>query len=129
MGDRSNVFIQMEKRPEKWDGETRLPTEWDGIGLYAHWGGTEMQETALIAARESVARLGDSSYFARRVVHKILNTYDQNAGETGHGLWTDSPPDNEHPVLVINAETGQYWYTAEGSIHLDPPAGVQRLEE
>jgi hypothetical protein len=125
MGDRSNVFIQQEL----------TEGQWTGIGLYSHWGGEDMQATALQAAVESTKRLGDESYFARRVIHKVLNSVDPDAAETGHGLWTVAPPDNEYPVLVINSQTGAYWYVPDGitdngvhHVHLPAPAETKNLQ-
>lgn len=124
MGDRSNVFIQME--------QNSITEVWSGIGLYSHWGGKEAQEKAIVIAKECTERLGDSAYFTRRLVHKFLNSVDPDAGETGHGLWTDAigMPDNEHKVLVINAQSGEYWYTDEVSFQEDAPKkGVRNVKD
>jgi hypothetical protein len=110
VGDRSNVFIQQRKEGNHWTG----------IGLYSHWGGLEMHANAIKAAQDSVSRLGDPEYFTRRVIHKVLNMQDPDAGETGHGLWVGEMPDNEYPILVINAESGAAWYVLpDGMTYLD----------
>lgn len=122
MGDRSNIFIQMEKNP--------ITDVWNGIGIYSHWGGKNTQEIAIKHAGECMERLGDSSYFTRRLVHKLLNSLDAGAAETGHGLWTEATgmPDNEHKVLVINAQSGEYWYTDETSFQDPAPKTVKKLK-
>jgi hypothetical protein len=124
MGDRSNTFIQMESRPIKYNGEEALPQEWDGIGFYSHWGGTDSQVRAILAARESTDRLGDEAYFARRVIHKLLLAEADADSATGHGLWVTTPCDNEYPILVINANTGMAWLCGDNEYRLDPDEAV-----
>jgi hypothetical protein len=70
-----------------------------------------MQAKAIIAARESAERIGDPPYFARRVIHKLMNATASPDRDTGAGLWTHAPCDNEYPILVINAITGMAWRT------------------
>lgn len=118
MGDRSNIFIQQHER----DGQ------WIGIGVYSHWGGTSMQEAAIVAASESVERLGDPSYFARRVIHKVLNACADPDSPVGCGLWTETCDDNEYPVLVINAHTGLAWTCGDAEIHNSAPADAKHVE-
>jgi hypothetical protein len=54
------------------------------------------------------------------VLHLTLNALDPECSETGYGVWTDRMDDNEHPILVINATTGQAWFTDPDSIRFDP---------
>lgn len=112
MGDRSNVFIQQDRKD---DGR------WVGIGLYAHWAGQHMQQVALAAAEASRAR---------RVIHKVLNHFDPEASETDFGLWVEYPCDNEHLILVINAHTGEHWFTGDDGYRHDfvPAAGTFKEE-
>lgn len=124
MGDRSNTFIQMDQRPQLFDGETPRPREWDGIGFYSHWGGTDSQLRAILSARASTERLGDESYFARRMIHKMMLAEANPDSATGHGLWVSQPPDNEHPILVINATTGMAWLCDDNEYRLDPDEAV-----
>jgi hypothetical protein len=125
MGDRSNVFIQTRRLEMTWpDGST--VHRWAGIGLYSHWHGTDLHDAAIDAATSEVARrrIGDESYFARIIVHRTLLTCAADAdADTGFGLWThdDGMPDNEHPVLVINALNGHHWFVAEGDHGKDEP--------
>lgn len=122
MGDRSNVFIQMRRDEECWKG----------IGVYSHWGGQEFQNAAIAAAKLAAPRLGDDSYFARRLVHLLLSMEDREASETGHGLWTEQTgmPDNEHDILVINAETGLAWYSHDKKAYTDDaPKGAKHLKD
>lgn len=119
MGDRSNIFIQQNKLETKYNGETPLPTEWSGVGLYSHWQGTDLHDHAFIAAVASVPRLGDPSYFARRVLHLTLQALDPECSETGYGIWTDRMDDNEHPILVINGQTGMCWFSEPDAIRFD----------
>lgn len=110
MGDRSNIFIQTNKNHEG---------NWDGIGVYAHWAGTRLHDAALAALPKAMKRIGDESYFARILVHNVLNAVADPDEETGSGLWTTCFGDNEHPILVINAMTGAHWYVNEGDHFLD----------
>lgn len=125
MGDRSNFFIQQHKGAEDTVGEG----SWVGIGLYSHWGGTDMQRTAIEAARASVGRLGDPSYFARRVIHKVLVACADPESETGCGLWTTGPDDNEYPLLVVNAHSGLAWLCNDTDFGKDAPASAVHISQ
>ena len=112
MGDRSNIFIQQHKRA---DGE------WDGIGLYTHWHGTSLYGVALDGVDKARCRIGDPSYYARIVIHHVLDAIADVDSELGFGLWTTRPCDNEHPVMVINAMTGECWYSGDAGFRYDKP--------
>jgi hypothetical protein len=109
MGDRSNVFIQMTQ------GEDGL---WAGIGVYSHWGGTGFQDAAIKEIPSASRRLGDPSYFTRILIHRLLNADADPDSETGHGLWTEQPDDNEYPILVINAVSGEWGRVGDGAFRL-----------
>lgn len=111
MGDRSNVFIQTARND---DGT------WRGVGIYAHWGGERLHEAALEALPLALRRKGDESYFTRIMVQNVLNAVARPDEETGAGIWTDFPDDNEHPYLVINAVTGHHWFCRDGRSWSDP---------
>jgi hypothetical protein len=111
MGDRANVFIQTDRDVAS--------LEWDGIGVYAHWAGTSLHNAALAALPKAMNRRGDPSYFARIIVHNCLVAVADPNEETGAGLWTKYPDDNEHPILVLNAETGEHWYANEETFRYD----------
>lgn len=113
MGDRSNLFVQMHKRPDD---------EWDGIGLYAHWDGEDLHKVAIEVLPRALARMGDEAYFARILIHNVLHRLADPTMETGHGLWIDHPCDNEYDILVINALTGEYWMTDPESYRKDKGA-------
>jgi hypothetical protein len=113
MGDRSNLFIQHREQDDTWQG----------VGLYSHWGGLDMHDIAIKAAQDSAGRLGDPSYFTRRVLQLILKAMDPDANETGFGIWTAQPDDNEYPVLVINGESGDCWY-ADDETYMFGPSGM-----
>lgn len=103
MGDRANIFIQTDKRA---DGL------WNGIGVYSHWHGEGIHQAALAALPKAEGRIGDEAYFARIVIHNVLVAVADPDSETGTGLWTEYPCDNDgYPILVINAETGEHWFT------------------
>lgn len=104
MGDRSNIFIQTDR---KADGT------WEGIGVYAHSFGAMLHDTAIAALPKANRRLGDEAYFARILVQNVLNAFVSPDSEIGAGLWTRMPCDNEHPILVINASTGEHWFASE----------------
>lgn len=107
MGDRANIFIQTEMQD---DGQ------WAGIGVYTHWRGEGIHAAALAALPKAAGRVGDTSYFARIIVHNVLNAVADPDSETGAGLWTVFPDDNDgYPVLVINAQTGKHWFTPLGN--------------
>jgi hypothetical protein len=110
MGDRSNIFIQ---QGQKADGT------WTGIGVYSHWHGTQLHDAAIEALPKAQGRIGDDSYFARIVIHNVLVAVADPDSETGTGLWVDGIPDNEHPILVINAHTGDHWYASEETFRYD----------
>jgi hypothetical protein len=120
MGDRSNIFIQQNKQETKYNGETPLPAEWSGVGLYSHWHGESLHAVGFAAAVTALPRLGDPSYFARRVLHLTLQAVDPECSETGFGIWTDHPDDNEYPILVINGQTGTCWFSDADSYMNDP---------
>ena len=94
MGDSSNIYIQTERNA--------ADEEWDGIGLYSHWGGEGFQERALDALAAARDRIGDPSYFARIITAHVIDSVS--------GIWVRWPDDNEYDILVINAETGGHWY-------------------
>lgn len=118
MGDRSNIFIQTNK-----DGG-----QWNGIGVYSHWHGTTLHDAALKALPKAAGRIGDESYFTRIVIHNVLLAVADADSETGTGIWTGNyPPDNSHPILVINALNGVHWFTDEDSFRTDQ-AEVKMIE-
>ena len=118
MGDRSNVFIQQGQK----DGRAF------GVGIYSHWHGTTLHSVALDALPKAASRVGDPSYFARIIIHNVLATIADPDSETGFGIYTDSlgEPDNEHDVLVIDANTSRYWFTPEGC-HLMPESAAHSM--
>lgn len=120
MGDRSNVFFQEHETPAG---------VWQGIGFYSHWGGRAAQQVVLDCAIYARARLGDPSYFIRRTVHLAMNEFDPQMSETGVGLWTQHPDDNEHPILVINAMTGMAWMSDEDHYRESAPTLALHLSE
>lgn len=116
MGDRSNVFIQQGVK----DGRAY------GVGIYSHWHGTALHDVAVSVLPKAASRIGDPSYFTRIVIHNILASIADHDSELGFGLWSDShgEPDNEHPILVIDANTGRYWMTGEGG-YLTPESEMK----
>lgn len=86
-----------------------------------------MQESAILAARWSTGRLGDPSYFARCVIHKVLNANADDNELTGAGLWTETCDDNEYPVLVINAHSGLAWTCDDTEVHQRPPDNAEHV--
>lgn len=112
MGDRANTFIQTDNLGNG---------TWAGIGIYSHWHGTRLHATVLDHLPFAKQRLGDPSYFARIIVHRVLIDIADDTSPTGFGLWTTGPDDNEHPILVVNAMTGHHWYVDEGSWAYDEP--------
>ncbi len=94
MGDRSNVVIL--QRPHD-----------PPVVLYSHWGGYEFQkeaERAIQAAGDMGVRIGDASYFTRKLVKEVLDHI------SGIGTTLD---DNEYPVLVIDSLDGALWTVTE----------------
>jgi hypothetical protein len=104
VGNRANIFVQQVRNDEG---------KWDGIGVYSHWNGTRLHDVALEFLDKAKARAGDPSYFTRILVHNVLDELANRNEETGFGLWSSAlgMDDNEHDILVINAESGRYWYT------------------
>lgn len=87
MGDRGNIAIRQ-----------RLSKEY--IYLYTHWEGSELPETlqTALASPEGRGRWTDEAYLARIIFDHMTGLA---GGETGFGIST-SPPDNEHPFLVVD---------------------------
>jgi hypothetical protein len=111
MGDRSNIYIQTDL----------TATGWIGIGIYAHWSGRELHSVAISHIPHAQTRIGDPSYFARIIIHRTLNDLANVNYTTGFGLWTGAVPGSEHPVLVINALTGRYWFATDATYRKDDP--------
>lgn len=97
MGNRANVQII---QPEGMNGHGG-----GSVFLYTHWGGIECTTRAVSRAlRELPGRWTDESYLARGIFVRMMA--DQKAewlGETSFGIAT-YPPDNEHPILVVDCE-------------------------
>ena len=110
MGDRSNIFIQQEMGD---DGQ------YVGIGVYAHSHGALLHDEAIALIPKASVRLGDTSYFARILIQNLLRGFASPDRDTGAGLWVSHPDDNEHPILVINAHTGEHWFCDEQSYRKD----------
>lgn len=88
MGDRANVVIKQS------DGAR--------LYLYTHWGGSELPaDLARALAKEW--RWDDESYLARIILEEMIPESSRGR-ETGFGIAT-SPPDNEHPFLVVDCAT------------------------
>ena len=87
MGDRGNIVI------EQYDSSR--------IYLYSHWGGSGLP-TDLKNALAKKWRWHDEAYLARIIFDEM--TKGEQGEETGYGIST-TPPDNEHPVLVVNCST------------------------
>lgn len=119
MGDRANAFIQTDKGFEGWRG----------IGIYSHWDGLHLHDVVKKHIKAAESRIGDSSYFARIVIHRTLAELADPMSETGHGLWTVIPPDNEHPILAVNAMTGNHWLCDRRSWAKDQPETSNPGEE
>jgi hypothetical protein len=113
MGDRANIYIQTDL----------TATGWSGIGIYAHWSGRGLHSTAISHLAGAESRVGDPAYFARIIIQRTLNDLANVNSTTGFGLWTEAVPDNEHPVLVINALTGRYWFATDATYREDEPQG------
>jgi hypothetical protein len=101
MGDRSNLFFRSDE---------------GGIGVYAHWSGTEMAAAAakVVASKAFKARLGDTNYALRIGVQIVLEALGADVkSETGFGLWTPATgvDDNEYPFIVIDVEDGSVFVT------------------
>lgn len=63
------------------------------------------------------------------MIHKVLNEHDPEMSETGHGLWVEYPCDNEHLILVINAHTGEHWFTGDDGYRHDFVAAAGTFKE
>jgi hypothetical protein len=117
MGDRSNVFIQQGVHGNRAYG----------VGVYSHWGGRGFQDQAITMIDKARARIGDPAYFTRILVQNLLNAAFDADSETGGGIWAGEygMPDNEHPILVINADTGKYAFISDRS-YLVPLVDVEQ---
>lgn len=113
MGDRANIFI-VQKRDA--DGNAT-----HGVGVYAHWAGLDLFDAALAALPKAMKRVGDPSYFTRILIQNVLDALADANDEYGFGIWSDGPDDNEHPILVIDANTGQTYKTDENSYRVRAP--------
>lgn len=93
MGDRGNIAIAQHSQ----QGEGRF------VVLYTYWDGSELPAMLVEALHSKAgrARWGDEAYLARIIFNRM--TRDDPDGETGYGIST-SIQDNEHPILVVDAE-------------------------
>jgi hypothetical protein len=86
MGDRANIYVKN--------------TPSTGVYLYTHWRGSELA----VILRDALARKlrwNDDSYLTRILFDQM--TKGETGEETGFGIGT-SPPDNEHPLLVVDCD-------------------------
>lgn len=104
MGDRANVVID--------DSGER-------VYLYTHWGGMELPQVVqgALAKRQ---RWDDAPYLARIVFCAMVK--GQEDEETGYGIST-SPPDNEHPLIVLDCRNKKVKLEAYGGGFADPLVG------
>lgn len=87
MGDRGNIVVKQQDGGE--------------VYLYTHWGGTGLANDLQIALAKRW-RWNDPAYLTR-IIFDVMTTGDHGE-ETGYGIST-SPPDNEHPYLLV--DTGE----------------------
>lgn len=88
MGDRGNIVVQSNNKR---------------VYLYGHWSGTAMPGI-LKKALAKRWRWDDASYLTR-IIFDVL-TEGCHGEETGFGIGTE-PPDNEHPLIVVDVDKQQ----------------------
>lgn len=133
MGDRGNIVVLSTNYQTK---------EREGVWLYAHWGGSRLEETARKAVARS-GRVGDPDYLTRIIfcdmiadslsdegvrgfdlAAKVLTDDSLQTSEkvefseqmlrefehtTSFGIGLRGAGDQEHPTVVVDAETGDIW--------------------
>lgn len=70
MGDRRNVIIKDDRGV--------------GVGLYSHWGGTELPAVVAAAMRRASSRWSDAAYLARAIFCEMVK--DDVMSELGYGI-------------------------------------------
>lgn len=88
MGDRGNIVVRSSQSNR------------DDVWFYTHWSGSEVKEIAARALGKRW-RWDDASYLARIVFDEL--TAGSVGEETGFGI-SSSIGDNEHPIVVIDAD-------------------------
>lgn len=97
MGDRANIVVLQ-------------PVDEGAIYVYSPWDGLEGMFAKLQKALRRKHRWGDPSYLCRIIIAEVIrNDLDD---ETGYGISTYLC-DNEHPLLVVNAEANTVSLSAE----------------
>jgi len=74
--------------------------------LYTHWSGSELPDAVADGLRASRPRWEDDSYFARIVIHKVLDTLGAKPDEEcGFGLSVGRLDDNSYPIIVLHQQS------------------------
>lgn len=98
MGDRSNIVIESNTYERNDEGKT-VKSDTERVYLYAHWSGSDVIESAIHGLESG--RGDDPAYLARIIFQHMIR--DDGESETGFGI-SASEQDNEHPIIVINAD-------------------------
>ena len=102
MGDRSNIVVKQ--------GEER-------VYLYGHWAGFGGAVKAVMTGlARAPGRWTDAPYLTRILFDDFRG---DNREATGFGIWP-SLGDNEHPLVVVDLDTGCVYTTEEDGERSDP---------
>ena len=102
MGDRGNIVLMYPERDE-------------GIFLYTHWAGSDLERTLAMALERGHSRWGDPDYLARVIFCEMIR--GDVTGLTGYGIGL-APSDNGHPYLVVDLAPDDH--PAEPTIYTIP---------
>lgn len=102
MGDRGNIVIVQQKR----DGQEKADRVW----LYTHWAGSELPKILHTALNRGKDRWNDETYLARIIFNEMTKGAEMDT--TGYGIST-TISDNEHDIIVVDAEQGKVWLESE----------------
>lgn len=106
MGDRANIrFIYDFPKGELVEGMKRSdlpddPEQRADIFFYTHWAGSELPDTLAGALDRGRGRWDDEAYLARIIFSQMVD--GDTLSDTGYGI-APYQPDNEHPILVVDA--------------------------
>ena len=93
MGDRINfIFKQYESNPHADPRDPTQPTnpsDFIGVVLYSHWGGSDALPTLKAAIAHARPRWGDTSYCTRIMMHYLM--HPDGGRETGFGIDAYNP--------------------------------------
>src|SRR5277367_2869417 len=106
MGDRGNIAIKQH--------DSTVKEESAFLYLYSHWAGRSLPHKLQKALIRGKDRWSDEPYLSRIIFCEMIGSGNELQELTGFGI-TTYITDNEHPLLVVDAETNTVSAAHEGS--------------